>query len=545
MRYNKDSGAYHITYAYPRTPRFISARIRVPFMKLLIVEDEKMAREGLLQSLDWPEVGVSKVLSAENGEAGLFLAKRFLPDIVLTDIRMPRMDGITLAGRIRELLPACRIIFLSAYSEIDYYKAAIGLKAVRYLDKPVEAEELRAVVLDAVAECKQHYRYKTTSEQHAMREKQRLADAMCAGGDGAALAAECRRMGLLEGARCERAFVTAILVSLRLDFEEESREDLLCLAGALSEAADFPNLYTVRHRSRVVLFLFTPSELSAARLDAVCKRLQSALGQRVFSIAVGKPARGAANANRAYETAKAALAKAYCLPWGQALLYDGATEHSVSVSAYAGEKGRILARLEEGRAEEAQAACQELFNKLRQRRDLPYPKARELYCEIIAEVFRKADSLHLQIKEAESGEAISWVVRIESFNLEELHAFLCGQVSLLFAAMEDTRNEKRQILAIKDFIAQHYAEDSLSISDISVFLHMSPSHVCTMFKKETGDTINNYLTEYRLNKAKQHLDGTLLSVSDISAKVGYKDNSYFGRIFRKRFGMTPNEYRNR
>ncbi|MCL1857241.1 MAG: response regulator, partial [Kiritimatiellaeota bacterium] len=109
---------------------------------VLIVDDERMTREGLAESLDWRAAGVDRVFCAENGEAGLIMAKRILPDIVLTDIRMPRMDGITMAGRIRDILPECRIIFLSAYSEIDYYKAAIDLKAIRYLDKPIDAARL-------------------------------------------------------------------------------------------------------------------------------------------------------------------------------------------------------------------------------------------------------------------------------------------------------------------------------------------------------------------------------------------------------------------
>ena len=150
-------------------------------MNLLIVEDERMTREGLVESLDWTQIGVTKVFSAENGETGLYMAKRILPEIVLTDIRMPRMDGITMASRIREILPECRIIFLSAYSEIDYYKAAIDLKAIRYLDKPVEPEQLRAVITEAVADCMLLRRYKSTHEFHYMLERQKLADALCTG----------------------------------------------------------------------------------------------------------------------------------------------------------------------------------------------------------------------------------------------------------------------------------------------------------------------------------------------------------------------------
>jgi len=512
-------------------------------MNLLIVEDERMTREGLLKSLDWPHVGITKVFSAENGEAGLFMAKRVMPDIVLTDIRMPRMDGITMASHIREILPECRIVFLSAYSEIDYYKAAIDLKAIRYLDKPIEHERLQAVVSEAVAECTQLRRYKSTHDFHHMQERQKLADAICVGEDEDILESEYKRLNLRTEFK-NKDYCTAVVINFRLDFEDEMQEDLVNLASILSGVVIYPNLYTIRHKNRIVVLLFTPSEISAYQMGNTCKKLQDALNQHVYTIAVGKVSRGLGNANKSYVSAKTVLEKAYLYPWGQAVYYDEDTEKTAGISTYAEDKNEILRSVSENYEAEALAACENLYKKLKDRKDLTYHKARELYFEIISEVFHKADSMSLQIKEDKTGEMISWIVYIENYNLDELHRFLRRHISLFFTSLEEAKNEKKQILAIKSYIAKNYTNDTFSIGDISAFLHMSASHVCTMFKKETGDTINNYLTEYRLNKAKQYLKETLFTAAEISTKVGYRDGSYFGRIFRKRFGMTPNEYRN-
>jgi len=512
-------------------------------MNLLIVEDERMTREGLVDCLDWAQVGVTKVFSAENGEAGLFMAKRVLPEIVLTDIRMPRMDGITMASRIREILPECRIVFLSAYSEIDYYKAAIDLKAIRYLDKPVESEQLRSVISEAVSECVQLSRLKSSHEFQNMQERQRFADAICIGESEDVLLREFERLKL--GASFKvKDYCTAIIVSFRLDFEDEIQEDIPILASALSETVPYPSLFTIRHKSRIVLFLFSPSEISAIQLKSVCVKLQEKLRDYVYAVSVGKAARGLANGNRSYKSAKKVLDKAYLHPWGTSAFYDDDAEKTVGISAYAKDRSEILRSLSEADKEAALDACISLYRKLAANKDLVFHKARELYFEIISEVFQKADTLHLQIKEDETSEAISWIVLIESYNLDELNDFLCRHISLYFEAMDDAKVEKKQVLAIKNYIAKNFMNDSLSIGDISGYLHMSASHVCMMFKKETGDTINSYLTEYRLNKAKQYLRETLLTASDISVKVGYRDSSYFGRIFRKRIGVTPNEYRN-
>jgi len=461
----------------------------------------------------------------------------------LTDIRMPRMDGITMASHIREILPECRIIFLSAYSEIDYYKAAIDLKAIRYLDKPIESDQLRSVVSEAVAECMLLSRLKSTHEQQHIQEKQKLADAICTGESEETLTGEYNRLKLRSLFKI-KDYCTAIIIYFRLDFDDEMKDDITILASSLSEAIIYPNLYSIRHKNRIAVFLFTPSEISDYHMSLTCKKLQDRLRDRVYSIAVGKAFRGICNGNKSYLYAKKVLDKVYLYPRGQAVTYSEEIEKSASVSAYAKEKSAVLRCLSEAREEETLGACDSLYNKLAVNKDLIYHKARELYFEIISEVFQKADSLHLQIKEDVTGEAISWIVLIESCNLDELHDFLCRHVSLYFAAMEDAKIEKKQVLAIRNYIARNFMDDSLSIGDISGYLHMSASHVCTMFKKETGDTINNYLTEYRLTKAKQYLRETLLTASEISVKVGYRDSSYFGRLFRKRAGMTPNEYRN-
>lgn len=512
-------------------------------MNLLIVEDEKMAREGLLKILEWEQVGIKRVFSAENGEDGLVIAKRIIPDIVLTDIRMPRMDGITMAAKIKKVLPECRVIFLSAYAEIDYYKAAIDLKAVRYLDKPIEADRLREVILEAVAECNLLRRYKSTHELYQMQEKKKLADAICMNEIGNELDGELKNVGLHLKSKGKDAFVVSIIIQFRLDYEDENMEDQMNLASALSEVISCTNIYTIRQKSHIVFFLFSGSDITAYHSKMMCDKMKTVLGDRVYSIAVGHVFRGVINANKSYNTAKMILGKVYLYPWRTVIHYGEDAGKSVNLSAYAEEKSEILNSLFEDQSVTI-ASCDALYKKIADRGDLMYNKARELYFEIISEVFHKADSMQLRVRE-ESGKMISWVVRIENFNLDELHDFLTRQVYLITELMEKGRSEKRQISAIKDYIFEHYSDESFSVSDISEFLHLSAAHVCTMFKKETGNTINGYLTDHRLKKARQYLLETPLTVAEISIKVGYRDNSYFGKIFRKHFGMTPNEYRNR
>ncbi len=119
-------------------------------MKVLLVEDEVLTREGLLMSIPWEALGIGEVFTAENGEDGLELALSKEPDIVMTDVRMPRMDGITMAFEIRKKNKKCRFIFVSGFCDKEYLKSAIQLSAVNYIEKPIEVEEVITALKRAI-----------------------------------------------------------------------------------------------------------------------------------------------------------------------------------------------------------------------------------------------------------------------------------------------------------------------------------------------------------------------------------------------------------
>ena len=122
-------------------------------MKLLIVDDEELTRSGLFSSIDWPSLGIRTVLQADDGFNGLVLAKKEKPDIILCDVRMPRLTGIQMLEQLEPLLPETVFIFMSGYSDKEYLKAAIRLKAVSYIEKPLDLQEVRETVLEARERC--------------------------------------------------------------------------------------------------------------------------------------------------------------------------------------------------------------------------------------------------------------------------------------------------------------------------------------------------------------------------------------------------------
>ncbi len=111
-------------------------------MKLMIVDDEEYTREGIRDSFEWSKLGIQEIMLAQNGKEALTIAKWFIPDIILTDIKMPQKDGIEFTEEIVSRFPNCRILFMSGYVEVEYFKSALKLDVVDYIEKPIDKERL-------------------------------------------------------------------------------------------------------------------------------------------------------------------------------------------------------------------------------------------------------------------------------------------------------------------------------------------------------------------------------------------------------------------
>ena len=128
-------------------------------------------------------------------------------------------------------------------------------------------------------------------------------------------------------------------------------------------------------------------------------------------------------------------------------------------------------------------------------------------------------------------------------NLEELSQLLLERLGSFAQLLDRSPSENSTIFLIRDYIGQHFGDDQLSIKAISEHVHLSTSYICTLFKTETGQTLNQYITEYRIERAKLLLADPRNKIADISARVGYSDGNYFSKSFRKAVGLSPSEYR--
>lgn len=135
-------------------------------LKVLMVEDEELTREGLYRCIPWESLGITQVDMAEDGEEGLRKALELEPDIVMADVRMPRLDGITMAFEIRKKLRSCRFIFISGYCDKEYLKSAIQLAAVNYIEKPIEPSEIIDALKKSILQVEEERRRAAIEEEY-------------------------------------------------------------------------------------------------------------------------------------------------------------------------------------------------------------------------------------------------------------------------------------------------------------------------------------------------------------------------------------------
>ena len=196
--------------------------------------------------------------------------------------------------------------------------------------------------------------------------------------------------------------------------------------------------------------------------------------------------------------------------------------------------------LSHGDQENSSQILEQLFNAFYQNHNYLQNPVKDLYYRL----FLCIEEAYRQQKITGDGTTDSIAEMIEGcFSFQDLHQILSEKTADFFREAASSSEENPTIFMIKEYIGKNYMNETLSVKDISSHVFLSTSYVCTFFKNETGQTLNQYLTEFRMEKAKQLLRDARYKISDISSRVGYSDGNYFGKSFKKYSGLSPSEYR--
>ncbi|NBD27417.1 response regulator [Paenibacillus glycinis] len=520
--------------------------------RLLIVDDEPEIRLGLKLKIDADRLGLELAGEAANGLEALELLENEEVDIVLTDMNMPLMDGVSFLEACRERHPDARLVVITGYEDFNYARAAHRHHASDYLLKPVARDELDAVLAKITAELdgerdelkrEELARWELSQYYKEMREHFIVRLVKGESDRESAVLDRAARFGLESWARREARFLTVGLRHRDTAAAEPALErtpdrfllplELICrekeeTSGASCAAfrdANYPGL---------VHFVTVESEdwlrAFAAELDALVREL---LG---FELAagIGQNAAGFGQWKEGYLSA--------LLAWN---LSDGGTDNGGDVSgeqaALSGEEINVIERyLERGELAALERAVSQSLRKA-------MASSRSRFVKAIFQLYLVLEPhAHEARVRLDSSEQL-WIrpeLALALDTVDRAVRFLAGIAEKIDRRRRSEAGEGEASLmdAVLRYIGENYMSE-LNLTQIAERFNYNPSYFSEMFKNKIGKTFIQYLTDARMAQAVRLLEGTELGLWDIAELTGFSNASYFSSKFKRMFGMSPSDYR--
>ena len=532
---------------------------------IILVDDEEEVRKSIIKQIDWESAGFQVVVDAENGEDALEKIEVLEPDVVLTDIRMPYMDGLTLAEKIRQRYPSTKVVIFSGYDDFEYAQKAIKLNVTEYILKPVNVEELTSILkriksnLDEEIEEKRNVsrlRENYRKSLPIIREQffndmvhRRLADDL--------IESKLREYDIpITGAR--KWIIAAIDVEKSDDRSKKTlslheEEELIPISvmqivrEKLKSYCRFSLFQSTAEAGMVVIAALDDDNTTTGLIDVlgdICKETKRILEVPV-TIGIGHSVTGLSKIAGSYQSAVEALGYKAVVGSGITIyINDMEPVGSGKLEFDNSDESDFISAVKFGPDEKIEAVMVRISGKLESAR-VHYRQQQVYVFGVLNTVIQMIQQYDLNLEEILGGELEYLSVIDKLQKREEFGEWLLKTARKMNQAINQERDmTTRQVIQqAKQYIMDNYQNPDLSVEMICRHLHMSPAYFSTMFKKETGQAYIAYLTEIRLNKAVELLNKTDDKTYVIASKVGYQEQNYFSYVFKKKFGVSPTKFR--
>lgn len=539
-------------------------------LKIFLAEDEVIVRETIKRMIPWEDLGFELVGEAADGEMALPLLLRQKPDLLITDIKMPFMDGLTLAKVAKKEIPGLKVVILSGYDDFNYAKQAINIGVEDYLLKPITKNAL----IERLTEIRSRYEHEKTQKEYYEKfhremqayEKNSSRDffeALVSGSmDMMEIYRRSEKLGLDIVAEAYNVLIFTMnceedFSGQREGYSEWEAESLELLEEFFSE-----NTSAMLFRCNI----FSYGVLIKGQKETIEENTRSCVSeiQRIFDrkeqkrqwfVAAGEPVERLSQIQKSYYSASRAFSQRYL--YDENILYydemasmekknvtedDSTYLQKVDVNAL---NPAILQKfLSNGLLEETENFVKDYFYAIGQEplESLVFRNYVTLNVRFSVMSFLKEIGCDTRTLEQEDTED---VLSESSKSLENAIAYAEKIISQAIALRDqNSGNKNRSILKTAvDFIDSHYMEEDMSLNKAATAANVSANHFSALFSQNMGQTFIEYLTNLRMNKAKEYLRCTSMRSSEIAGEIGYKDAHYFSYLFKKTQGMTPSDYR--
>lgn len=539
-------------------------------LKIFLAEDEVIVRETIKRMIPWEDLGFELVGEAADGEMALPLLLRQKPDLLITDIKMPFMDGLTLAKVAKKEIPGLKVVILSGYDDFNYAKQAINIGVEDYLLKPITKNAL----FERLTEIRSRYEHEKTQKEYYEKfhremqayEKNSSRDffeALVSGSmDMMEIYRRSEKLGL--DIVAEAYNVLIFTMNCEEDFSGQREGYSEWEAESLELLEEFFSENTSAMLFRCNIFSYgvlikgqkeTIEENTRSCVSEIQRILDRKEQKRQWFVAAGEPVERLSQIQKSYYSASRAFSQRYL--YDENILYydemasmekknvtedDSTYLQKVDVNAL---NPVILQKfLSNGLLEETENFVKDYFYAIGQEplESLVFRNYVTLNVRFSVMSFLKEIGCDTRTLEQEDTED---VLSESSKSLENAIAYAEKIISQAIALRDqNSGNKNRSILKTAvDFIDSHYMEEDMSLNKAANAANVSANHFSALFSQNMGQTFIEYLTNLRMNKAKEYLRCTSMRSSEIAGEIGYKDAHYFSYLFKKTQGMTPSDYR--
>lgn len=532
-------------------------------LKVFLVEDESVIREGFRDKIPWEQYGFQLVGEAGDGEMALPMIRKLKPDLLITDIKMPFMDGLSLSEIVKEEFPKIKIIIISGYDDFEYARQAIKAGVDQYLLKPITRTTLRGVLLEMKEKIEQGMEQKDYQAQY-QDEVQEFEQFSLRRFFEKILEGKLSVKEIYEEAAAQSLQLTAscynlLLFSIYEKAEVSSRESRERLIRKQEEVFH----YFLRH-PQYILFRFNVScygvlikseqsqmeeltENGLAHFKKVCAPEEDHLE---WYVAVGTEVERLSMLPQCYKDANHYFAYRFIKPGlhvlSETTLSDclaGQGEKNIGTVDFMQMDPEIIRDfLSRGEDKEihdfVESYLYNIQNALKSRMFRSY-----VILNIRFAVVAFLESIGAD--QAEYLEEIEHAVQMIRSEDSEIFEYFAGMLETAMGIRDRINSCQggKMLKKALDYIDDHYDCDTLSLNLVAENIGMSASYLSAIFSQNMQKTFVEYVTEKRIEKAKKLLKQTDKNSGEIAKEVGYKDSHYFSFVFKKLQGCSPREYR--
>jgi len=506
----------------------------------IIVDDEVLIRRGMLKKIRAADFGdrLGFVGEANNGEDALKLIEEVDPDIIITDMRMPEMDGKLLLQTLQQDYPDKKIIVVSGYSDYEYMKEAISAKVVGYLLKPFSREEIREALTKAISLLDTE-RSAIKQLEHQENEKQEIS-----------YDADLQSLGhLILGLHHKEK--APVFRSSKLQEVAQAKRFVLLTAYSLQEIAPItgeasvPCVYVPHvqqdHLAFYVLYAREGGDDLRAAAAAVARKVaEEASGNPKFGISEEKDT--LIRLFEAYEETTEALNGIRIGESGTAISFYSGAKTATSAGAWE-RTDELLFFIESGNAAKTSEWIGKLFEHYAETPELTLGEVKS-ECRLLVQEVRALLHRSFHIDGSQSPSASFESALSGFFDREAIKEHLLDILPSIAEMMkgQSLYSSEHIVDNIKTYI-HHNSDKVLTLEKISSLFFLNPSYCSFLFKEKTGINFIDYVNQVRIGKAKEMLGNSDEKVYKIAKALGYDNSKYFFRVFKKLTGLTPEEYR--